>query len=143
MKIVSAPRDPGQTEWNRTRILLAEDDDELRSLLAEALRHDGYQVMEMRNATVLDDVIRELAAQTVGHLPHEIVISDVRMPGRTGLSVLESHQGCPWCPRFIFMTGLGDEELRDEASRLGAAAVLEKPFEMDELRHILAEVATA
>jgi DNA-binding response OmpR family regulator len=124
------------------RILLAEDDDELRGLLAEALRQYGYQVIEVRNGVVLDDVIRELSAQTVGH-GHEIVISDVRMPGRTGLSVLESHQGCPWCPRFIFMTGLGDEELRDEACRLGAAAVLEKPFEMAELRHILDEVAAA
>jgi CheY-like chemotaxis protein len=124
------------------RILLAEDDDELRALLAEALRKDGYQVMEVRNGVVLDDVIRELAAQNIGH-PHEIVISDVRMPGRTGLSVLESHQGCPWCPRFIFMTGFGDEDLRDQASRLGAAAVLEKPFELDQLRHILDQVAAA
>jgi DNA-binding response OmpR family regulator len=124
------------------RILLAEDDDELRSLLAEALRKDGYQVMEVRNGVVLDDIIRELAPQTMSH-PHEVVISDVRMPGRTGLSVLESHRGCPWCPRFIFMTGFGDEDLRDEASRLGADAVLEKPFELDQLRHILDKVAAA
>jgi len=124
-----------------TRILLAEDDPELRSLLAEALRRDGHQVMEVANGVALDDVIRELAAQSPGH-PHEIVISDVRMPGRTGLSVLESHRGCPWCPRFIFMTGFGDEELRDEARGLGAAAVIEKPFEMDELREVLEDVAT-
>jgi CheY-like chemotaxis protein len=128
-------------ELSRLRILLAEDDDELRSLLAEALRKDGYQVIEVRNGVLLDDVIRELAPQSVFQ-PHEIVISDVRMPGRTGLSVLESHQGCPWCPRFIFMTGFGDDELRDEASRLGAA-VLEKPFELDQLRHVLGEVAAA
>jgi DNA-binding response OmpR family regulator len=116
--------------------LLAEDDPELRSLLAEALRRDGYQVMEVNDGVVLDDVIRELAAQSPGH-PHEIVISDVRMPGRTGLSVLEHHRGFPWCPRFIFMTGFGDEELRAEAQDLGAAAIIEKPFEIDELRDIL------
>jgi len=132
----------GAMEPNRMRILLAEDDDELRALLAEALRKDGYQVMEVRNGVVLDDLIRELSAQTIGH-PQEIVISDVRMPGRTGLSVLESHHGCPWCPQFIFMTGFGDDDVRDEASRLGAAAVLEKPFELDQLRHILDEVTAA
>jgi DNA-binding response OmpR family regulator len=124
-----------------TRILLAEDDPELRSLLAEALRRDGHQVMEVTNGTALDDVIRELAAQSPSH-PHEIVISDVRMPGRTGLSVLESHRGCPWCPRFIFMTGFGDDELRAEARDLGAAAIIEKPFEFAELRDLL-EVVTA
>jgi two-component system response regulator (stage 0 sporulation protein F) len=119
--------------------LLAEDDPELRSLLAEALRRDGHQVMEVTNGVALDDVIRELAAQSPAQ-PHEIVISDVRMPGRTGLSVLETHRGCPWCPRFIFMTGFGDEELREEARDLGAAAVIEKPFEMDELRDVLEDV---
>jgi DNA-binding response OmpR family regulator len=121
--------------------LLAEDDPELRSLLAEALRRDGHQVMEVANGVALDDVIRELAAQSPDH-PGEIVISDVRMPGRTGLSVLQSHRGCPWCPRFIFMTGFGDEDLRAEAEGLGAAAVIEKPFEMDELREVLEDVAT-
>jgi DNA-binding response OmpR family regulator len=120
-----------------TRILLAEDDPELRTLLAEALRRDGHQVLEISNGVALDDVIRELAAQTLFH--PEIVISDVRMPGRTGLSVLETHRGCPWCPRFIFMTGFGDEELRAEARDLGAV-IIEKPFEMDELRDALEEV---
>jgi two-component system response regulator (stage 0 sporulation protein F) len=124
-----------------TRILLAEDDPELRSLLAEALRRDGHQVMEVANGVALDDVIRELAAQSPA-CPQEIVISDVRMPGRTGLSVLESHRGWPWCPRFIFMTGFGDDDLRAEARDLGAAAVIEKPFEMDELREVLEDVVT-
>jgi len=131
----------GTNAMTSARILLAEDDPELRTLLAEALRRDGRQVLEVGNGLVLDDVIRELSAQSPDH-PHEIVISDVRMPGRTGLSVLESHRGCPWCPRFIFMTGFGDEELRDEARGLGAAAVIEKPFEMDELREVLEDVAT-
>jgi DNA-binding response OmpR family regulator len=121
------------------RILLAEDDPELRSLLAEALRRDGHQVLEVGNGTVLDDVIRELSAQSPAH-PHEIVISDVRMPGRTGLSVLASHHGFPWCPPFIFMTGFGDDDLRAEARQLGAAGVIEKPFELEELRKLLREV---
>jgi DNA-binding response OmpR family regulator len=124
-----------------TRILLSEDDPELRSLLAEALRRDGHQVMEVTNGVALDDVIRELAPQGLDH-PQDIVISDVRMPGRTGLSVLESHRGCAWCPRFIFMTGFGDDELRAEAEGLGAAGVIEKPFEMDELRDLLEVVVT-
>jgi DNA-binding response OmpR family regulator len=130
------------TSAKPARILLAEDDPELRTLLAEALRRDGHQVMEVGNGLLLDDVIRELAAQGPAR-PHEIVLSDVRMPGRTGLSVLESHRGSPWCPRFIFMTGFGDEELRAEARELGAVGVIEKPFELDELRGLLRAVAGA
>jgi DNA-binding response OmpR family regulator len=127
-----------------TRILLAEDDDELRVLLAEALRRDGHQVMEVRNGAALDEIIRELAAQDVqktGEQAGDIVISDVRMPGRSGLAVLESHRGEASCPRFIFMTGFGDGELRAEAERLGAAAIIEKPFDLHELRDILGRVA--
>jgi DNA-binding response OmpR family regulator len=134
--------DPSSAHDEPTRILLAEDDDELRTLLAEALRRDGHQVVEVKNGIALDDVIRELAAQNLS-CAAEIVISDVRMPGRTGLSVLESHRGCAWCPRFIFMTGFGDDDLRIEATRLGAAAVLEKPFELEELRHVLGAMASS
>jgi len=129
----------GTNATTSPRILLAEDDPELRTLLAEALRRDGRQVLEVGNGLILDDVIRELSAQSPDH-PHEIVISDVRMPGRTGLSVLETHHGHPWCPRFIFMTGFGDDELRAEARQLGAAGVIEKPFELEELRKLLREV---
>jgi DNA-binding response OmpR family regulator len=119
--------------------LLAEDDPELRGLLAEALRRDGHLVMEVSNGVILDDVIRELAGQSPDHA-REIVISDVRMPGRNGLAVLESHRGRAWCPPFVFMTGFSDADVRDEAHRLGAAAVIEKPFDMDDLRAVLAGI---
>jgi DNA-binding response OmpR family regulator len=119
--------------------LLAEDDPELRTLLAEALRRDGHQVMEVANGIALDDVIRALAPQLDGQ-SHEVVISDIRMPGRTGLAVLQRHRDRAWCPPFIFMTGFGDDDLRDQARRLGAAAVIEKPFELQELRNLLRQV---
>lgn len=57
------------------RVLSVEDDDILRWLMAEAVTHFGYQVVECSNA---DDALRELNA-----MPFDLVITDVNMPGNT------------------------------------------------------------
>jgi DNA-binding response OmpR family regulator len=117
------------------RVLLAEDDDDLRALLAEELRRDGHEVIEVSNGHELGELIVAHALQP--HDTEAIVISDIGMPGRTGLSVLERHRHTAWCPRFIFITGLGNDEVCAHALRLGAVAVVEKPFDLDELRDTL------
>jgi DNA-binding response OmpR family regulator len=117
------------------RVLLAEDDDDLRTLLAEELRRDGHEVIEVRNGHELGELIVAHALQAQD--TEAIVISDIGMPGRTGLSVLERHRHATWCPRFIFITGLGNDEVCAHARRLGAVAVVEKPFDLDELRRTL------
>jgi DNA-binding NtrC family response regulator len=66
-----------------------------------------------------------------------VVICDLLMPGRTGLQVLVACRGRGCCPPFILMTGFADEDTRAEAMRLGAMAVLDKPFVLDAIRRIL------
>ena len=129
------------TMMSPVRVLLAEDDEDLRTLLAEELRKDGHEVIAVSNGHQLGELVAAHALQ-----PRDvdaIVISDIGMPGRSGLSVLERHRNCAWCPRFIFITGFGNAELCDEALRLGALAVVEKPFDLDELRRTLMNAARA
>ena len=61
------------------------------------------------------------------------IVSDICMPGLTGLDLLAALR----CTRFeipvILITAFGDEEVRAEARSLGATAVLDKPFNLDEL----------
>ncbi len=56
------------------------------------------------------------------------------MPGWNGLAVLQHLRREDWAMPFIVITAFGDEDTHQEASRLGAAAVFDKPFDVDDLR---------
>lgn len=116
-------------------VLLADDDVPMRCLLAEELRRDGYEVVEAADGVELLD---HLAANFPWvHEPGtgiDVIVSDIRMPGFTGLDVLCFLRIGRRMTPIILITAFGDEETRAEALELGAAAVLDKPFEIDELR---------
>ena len=61
----------------------------------------------------------------------DLVVTDIRMPGLTGLEVLESLFDRHGHPPVICMTAFGDPETHALAGRLGAAAVFDKPFDID------------
>ena len=63
----------------------------------------------------------------------DVIVSDIRMPGVTGLSVLAGLRGIEGTPPIILISAFGDEETHAEARELGAAALLDKPFEMSDL----------
>ena len=63
-----------------------------------------------------------------------MVISDIRMPGETGLRVFEEVGYGPEIPPVVFLTAFGDEDVHEQAHHLGALAILDKPVDFDELR---------
>ncbi len=113
-------------------ILLAEDDLEMRKLLSWSLERKGYNIIECADGTSLMKKLGLLGpgdqAQT-----HDLIISDIRMPGATGLQVLESMREFPDFPPMILITAFPDAESRAQAMRLGAVAMLAKPFDIEEL----------
>ncbi len=111
---------------NRPHILLAEDDLELRELLMLVLSRAGYQVTGCDNGLQLLNQL-EQAEQ------YDLVISDVRMPALTGLEVLESQLDKPVRLPFIGMTAFGDEDTHELAQKFGAVAMINKPFDLDEM----------
>ena len=114
------------------RVLLAEDDDEMRALLAAALRKDGYEVTTCGNGiNLLGHVSAGLHGRRSGS--YDLVVSDIRMPGLTALEVFEDLQGHSTPPPLILITAFGDERTHAQADRLGALAVLDKPFPIDRL----------
>jgi len=132
----------------RPRILLAEDDGELRSLLANALRKDGYEIFEARDgAEVLGQLKgvvgpdRSWKGSAPPPEPPDVIVSDIRMPGLTGLEVLSVVRGSQIGTPVILITAFGAPETHAEAARLGAVAVFDKPFELDDLRRLLREIA--
>jgi DNA-binding response OmpR family regulator len=113
-------------------VVLADDDDEMRAMLTQSLRAEGYEVTECRDGMQLVGLLWD---NTKGHvrLDFDLVISDIRMPGVLGLSVLAGVQAYGGGLPVILITAFGDEATRAEAYRLGAAAILDKPFEVDDL----------
>jgi CheY-like chemotaxis protein len=114
------------------RILLAEDDDELRKLLAQSLRDYGYDVTEARDGTELWAFASwSIASQGSGRAV-DMVVTDVRMPGATGIEVLDELRRMDARVRAIVITGVGDERTTAEAYRVGAEVVFDKPFQVDD-----------
>lgn len=109
-------------------IAVVEDDDEMRALLASTLLREGYALRSYRNG--LEFLERVIA----GPIPIRIdlLICDLRMPGVTGLSLLEGLRELSETRRLhvILITAFGNAEIHARAAQFGAVAVLDKPFEM-------------
>lgn len=123
------------------RVLLAEDDRELRLLLATALRRDGYEVLEARDANHLLELMGDALLSSSG-APVDVVVSDIRMPGRSGLELLAGLRRDDRATPVVLITAFGDPETHAEAYRLGADAVLDKPLDIDDLRIVVHTLAS-
>jgi CheY-like chemotaxis protein len=116
---------------HRPLVFLAEDDYEMRQLLAEALEEDGYRVMEAGSGLKVFDKLRH--ARNVEETP-DLIVSDIRMPGLTGLKLLRIIRDWGWSVPVILITAFGDPDTQAEAVQGGVTAFFSKPFEVDDLR---------
>ena len=115
------------------RILVAEDDFEMRRFLISRLRKDGYDVTEAADgAQLLTRLNPGLSRSEQFDL--DLIISDIRMPGVSGLEVLAGLRTYAGAPPVILITAFGNPETHAEAERLGAVAVFDKPFDVDAVR---------
>ena len=123
----------------RRNVLLAEDDVDLRKLLAETLRSEGFGVVECSNGLVLAETL--VSGLEAKKRCFDLVVSDVRMPGVTGLSVLEGlHESDEFGSMpMVLITAFGDPRVEELARRFGAVSLLEKPFEMTTLMRVVRE----
>jgi CheY-like chemotaxis protein len=116
------------------RLLLAEDDAELRSLLASSLREDGFEVVEVSDGNSLVDRLADAMAADGSLDGFDLVVSDIRMPGFSALEVMTGMRRMLFRTPVVLITAFGDPKVHERAKRLGAALVLDKPFDVDELR---------
>jgi DNA-binding NtrC family response regulator len=108
------------------RILVVDDDPEMRALLAEELRQEGYEVTDAG-----DGGEAVLACRTT---EFDVILMDKNMPGPSGLDLLPGfRRSCPRS-RIIMMTAFGDVPSFVEASEKGAVDFLFKPFRIDDMR---------
>jgi CheY-like chemotaxis protein len=135
-----AARPAPHASGGRRQVLVAEDDPSLRRLIVTVLRDAGYDVVEAADGPELLERIEALAKRQV---PSDafVVVSDVKMPGLTGLDVLAILRCASARTPVVLITAFGDAETHAEARELGAVRVLDKPFDLDVLRAVVGEVA--
>lgn len=129
-------RRPTPAGGPRGRVLLAEDDPDMRQLLARALRADGHTVVELRDGAELLQVLHATLRQGTEHGVAAIV-SDVRMPACSGLEVLKDLRSLSAELPVVLITAFGSAQTHAAARALGAVTVLDKPFDVDDLRTVL------
>ncbi len=114
-------------------VLLAEDDPEMRRLVSDALRGAGHRVIEAADGTaLLDHLVAIFGEDDADQAVVDLVVTDIRMPGTSGLDVVEALRAKRRAIPVIVMTAFGDNETRLRAQRLGAV-FLDKPFRIDVL----------
>lgn len=123
------------------RVLIAEDDDDLRLLLAVALKSHGYRVDEVADGAALLERLALSQSSASCDAPIELLISDLHIPCLSGLDVLASLRGAENRLPVILITA--DDSPRPEAiaRRLGAAAYFRKPFDVCDLLTAVVNVA--
>jgi len=127
---------PGAAVAPRPRALVAEDDPEMRVLVAAELRRQGYDVVQASDGVELLTAI-ESTVWASDREPFDVVVSDINMPGLTGLDVLAALPTTLWQTPVILITAYGDEAIHAEALELGAFATIDKPFALNDLRAVL------
>ena len=105
----------------------------MRRLLVGALARDGYEVLSAPNGI---ELLSDLAASLLN--PQErrpdLIITDMRMPGVSGLDILSGLRADGWRMPVIVITAFGDPKLHAEVERFPGAEILDKPFDLDDLR---------
>ena len=113
----------------RRTILVIDDDPAMRDSLAFLLDVNGFSV-----------TTHETAADFLDHFGRsnvDCVVSDIRMPGMTGLDLVRKLKADAVACPVILMTGHGDVALAVEAMKAGAIDFIEKPFEDEVLLHAI------
>ena len=118
------------------RILIVDDEEAIRELLAGLLATDGHEIATADSG---------LGAVTLAERsPPEVVITDMIMPDLDGIGIIPLLRALRPCPRILAISGgarHGEIDVLTAAEQLGADAVLEKPLDLMQLRAVVAELA--
>ncbi len=116
------------------RILVVDDENDLRMLVAERLGMEGYCVAE---AGRVKDAVRMLAQSD-----YDLLLLDVRLPDGTGLDVLKYMKETGKSMPVIMLTGTTGLDIAVESVRLGARDYVTKPAKLSYLLHSIKELLT-
>lgn len=115
-----------------TRVLIADDEKNLRFTLSEILKEEGYLVDA---AATGEEAVAMCTAET-----YDVVLLDVRMPGMDGVAVFRELRRHHEAARVILMSAYTVDDLKRAALDEGAIAFLEKPLDIQKVIALVGEV---
>ena len=116
----------------KRKVFMLDDDELIVSMLARALRKAGYEVLAHTDSGGVLEKIRAFSP--------EVVLLDIRMPGRDGIDVLREIMESRIDTQVVMLTADDTAETAVLAMKLGAADYLTKPFNTDEVKIVLEKV---
>ena len=112
------------------RVLVVDDEEPARYGISRALANQGYSLEEAADG--------QAALVKIAQFRPDVVVSDINMPGMDGITLLRHLNQEPEPPLVVLITAYGSEEVAIEALRVGAHDYLTKPFDVEELRLVVA-----
>jgi two-component system response regulator PilR (NtrC family) len=112
-----------------SKILIAEDERSMREILAIVLKKEGHDVTLCENGKVAIEALKKEI--------FDLIITDLKMPGENGLSVLKASRELSPDTIVIMITAFGTTEIAIEAMKAGAYDYITKPFKVDEIKLII------
>jgi two-component system response regulator AtoC len=107
------------------RVLIVDDEQNLRHMLQTLLKREGYEPVGVSS---VEGALMELEDR-----PYDIVITDLRMPGQSGMDLVDEIRQRNMDTTVVVMTAYGSRDIAIEAMKRGAYDYISKPFEADEL----------
>jgi DNA-binding NtrC family response regulator len=117
------------------KILIIEDDDEMRSLLRDFFKEEGFETVSADKGS---EAFRKLVKE-----PFDLIITDIRMPGLSGLDILPRIKKLQPEVPIIVITAFGSEDVHRKVFERGATAYLEKPILLNNLRTLVNQMVSA
>jgi len=117
-----------------SRILVADDDDDLLEVVSEALTNLGAEVTRAKTGAELIDSLAEKG-------PFDLVVTDIAMPWMTGISAMNAARTAGLGMSVVVMTALLDETIPSRVKALGGnASLLHKPFTLTQLESVVTKL---
>jgi len=116
------------------RVLVVDDDEDIRAMLDLALSAEGYEVVTAADGAAGLDAVRDATP--------DVILLDLKMPGMGGEEFAERYRRGPG-PRAPVVVVAAAEDTAQRAAEMGAAAYLRKPFELDALLSLVGRFAGA
>jgi DNA-binding response OmpR family regulator len=117
------------------KILIIEDDEEMRSLLKDFVEEEGYETDSVEKGTY---AFKKLMTESF-----DLIITDIRMPGFSGLEIIPGLKKFQPDTPIIVITAFGGEEVHLRALERGADAYLEKPIHLHKLKELIYDIISS
>ena len=114
------------------RVLVADDDDAMRTTVAFTLDDEGFETIEAASGVEVLRLLETAGSSRSGARAFDLIIMDIRMPGLSGLDTVRKLRGLQCSTPVILMTAFAAPETAEAAERL-QVPLLSKPFALSEL----------